>query len=116
MRDLERSVGRLLSFGTYASVAILVVGVGLMLAAGRSPLDPAYPPLDPARLPADLLRGEPSGFLWLGLVAAMATPAARVVASLVGYVQAGEWRMVAVSVAVLAVIGASIVLGGALEG
>lgn len=95
-------------------MASLAVGVGLMFAAGRSPLDPGYPGLDPTRLPADLLRLDPGGFLWLGLLAAMATPAARVVASLVGYAQGREWRMVAVSVAVLAVIAASVVLGGTL--
>lgn len=113
MRDLEGTVGRLLSLGTYVSVAILAVGVALMLVAGRSPLDPSYPALDPARLLPDLLRGEPSAVLWLGLLAAMATPTARVVASLVGYAETREWRMVAVSVAVLAAIAASIVLGGA---
>lgn len=113
MRDLERTVGRLLSLGTYASVAILAVGVGLMLVAGRSPLDPSYPALDPARFLPDLLRGEPSAVLWLGLLAVMATPTARVVASLVGYVEAREWRMVVVSVAVLVAIATSIVVGGA---
>lgn len=116
MGDLERSVGRLLSLGTAVSVGLLAVGVGLMLVAGQSPLDPSYPPLDLARLPADLVGGRPGGFLWLGLVAAMATPTGRVVASLVGYLQAREWGMVAISLAVLGVIGASIVVGGALEG
>lgn len=113
MDDLERSVGRLLGVGTYASVGLLTVGVVLMLASGQSPLDPSYPGLDPARLPGDLVALRPSGFLWLGLVTAMATPAGRVVASLVGYAQVREWGMVGISLAILGVIVASIVLGGA---
>lgn len=116
MDDLERSVGRLLGFGTYASVGLLAVGVVLMLAGGQSPLDPSYPGLDPARLPGDLVALRASGFLWLGLVTAMATPAGRVVASLVGYAQAREWGMVAVSLAIVGVIVASIVVGGAVAG
>lgn len=116
MVDIERSVGRLLSLGTYASIVLLAVGVGLLLAAGQSPLDPSYPSLDLARLPADLATFRPLGFLWLGLLAAMVTPAARVVAALLGFLASREWPMVAVAAAVLAVIAASIVLGGAIEG
>lgn len=112
--DLERTVGRLLSAGTYLSVGLLAVGVVLMLGAGQSPLDPTYPGLDPTRLLDDVAALRPAGFLWLGLLAAMATPAGRVVASLVGYVRSREWGMVGISLAVLVVIGASIVLGGAL--
>ncbi len=115
MDDLERTVGRLLSVGTYASVVLLGIGVVLMLGAGGSPLDPTYPGLDPAHLVNDVAALRPSGFLWLGLLAAMATPAGRVVASLVGYVRSQEWGMVGISLAVLVVIGASIVLGGAIE-
>ncbi len=116
MADIERSVGRLLSLGTYASIALLAVGVGLLLVGGQSPLDPSYPALDLGRLPADLAALRPIGFLWLGLLAAMVTPAARVVASLFGFLGSGEWPMAVVAVAVLAVIGASIVLGGAIQG
>jgi uncharacterized membrane protein len=115
MGDLERTVGRLLSVGTVASVGLLGVGVVLMLGAGQSPLDPAYPRLEPTRLLEDVAGLRPSGFLWLGLLAAVATPAGRVVASLVGYVRSREWAMVGISLAVLVVIGASVVLGGALE-
>lgn len=107
---LEIAIARLLTWTTYAVVAVLVVGVVLMLAAGRHPLDPA-PALDLTRLPADLVALRPEGFLWLGLVATMLTPAARVVASLVGYLRRTEIVMAAVAAGVLVVIAVGVVAG-----
>jgi len=106
--DLERRVARLLRVGTYASIALLAAGVTGMAAAGRSPLDPA-PRFDPARIPADLGALRPEGFLWLGIVFVMATPSARVVMSLIGYLREGDRAMTVVSVLILAVIGLSVV-------
>ncbi len=113
-RDLDRSIARVLVGGTYLSVGLLAVGVVLMAAAGISPLDPA-PPFSLAQIPADIASLEPAGFLWLGLVVAIATPLARVAASLVGYVAGGERRMALISVAILVVIGIGVVLGVAAE-
>src|SRR5207247_2253260 len=87
--DLERRVARLLRVGTYASIALLAAGVTGMAAAGRSPLDPA-PRFDPARILADLGALRPEGFLWLGIAFVMATPSARVVMSLIGYLPEGD--------------------------
>jgi uncharacterized membrane protein len=106
--DLERSVARLLTVGTYASIAMLGAGVIAMIAAGRSPLDPA-PRFDPARLLADLAALRPEGFLWLGIVLVVATPSARVATSLVGYLRRADLAMAVVSVLVLAVIALSVV-------
>jgi uncharacterized membrane protein len=80
------------------------------MASGRSPLDPA-PALDVGRFAADLASLQPAGPLWLGLVLIIATPAARVLAALVGYVQLGEREMVVISGLVLAVIAAGVVAG-----
>ena len=52
----------------------------------------------------------------LGLIAVIATPTARVIASLVGYVRGGERRMAVVSVAILTVIAASVAVSAALPG
>jgi uncharacterized membrane protein len=105
--DLQLAIARLLTIGTYASVALLTAGVIALIAAGRSPLDEA-PGLDPGRLPADLLALRPEGFLWLGLLLVVATPAARVVATLVSYVRRGERTMAWVSIGILAVIALGI--------
>jgi uncharacterized membrane protein len=111
-RDLERTVARLLTGGTYLSVGLLAIGVGLMAIRGVSPLA-GGPPFDPARLPPDLAALKPSAWLWLGLVVALATPLGRVVASLVGYLAGGERRMAVIAVAILAVVGVGVIIGAA---
>jgi uncharacterized membrane protein len=112
---LERSIARLLTIGTYLSIALLAIGFVLMLATGVSPLA-GTPAFDPASIPADLLALRPLGYLWLGLIVIVATPSARVVASLIGYARSGERRMVYVSIAILVVIGLSVTLATGLEG
>lgn len=113
--DLERSVGRLLTLGTYAAVALLAIGVAALLLAGRSPLE-GGPPFDPGRLPADVAALRPEGFLWLGLLAVLATPAARVALSLAGYVRGRERFMAVVAASILGVILVSVLLAIGTEG
>jgi uncharacterized membrane protein len=112
--DLERSIARLLTGGTYASIALLVVGVALMLGTGIGPRT-GGPAFDPRTLLSDLAAFRPSGFLWLGLVVMVATPAARVIASLVGFARRGEREMVLIAGLILMVIGLSVILATALE-
>ncbi len=112
---LEQSIARLLTIGTYLSIGLLAIGFGLMLAQGVGPLS-GGPAFDLARLPGDLAALRPEGFLWLGLVAVVATPAARVAASLVGYAHRGEREMAVVATLILLVIAVSVVAARALEG
>jgi uncharacterized membrane protein len=111
---LDRTIARLLTAGTYLSVALLGIGVALMAAAGVAPR--GGPAFDPTRLAADLAALRPEGFLWLGLIAAIATPSARVAASLVGYLRGSERRMALVSLLILGVIALSVLLATATEG
>jgi uncharacterized membrane protein len=111
-RSLESSIGRLLTIGTYCSVGLIAVGTVLLIGSGRSPLDVA-PFLDPGRLAADLLGLQPAGFLWLGILGVVATPAARVAAALVGFSRSGERRMALVAAAILIVIAIGVVTGTA---
>ena len=113
--ELDRTIARLLTSGTYASVAVLAVGVVLMFATGV-PARAAGPRFDVSRLVPDLVNLRPEGFLWLGLVAVVATPAARVVASLVGFARRGERTMAVVSILILAVIALSVALARTLVG
>jgi len=106
---LDRSIARLLTAGTYLSVALLATGVVLMAVAGRSPLA-GGPAFDPSRLAGDLVALRPEGFLWLGLIAAIATPSVRVAASLLGYLRRSERTMAAVSLLILGVIALSVLL------
>ena len=109
---LEGGIARVLQGGTYIAIALVAIGVVLMLAAGLSPFDQA-PGLDLGRIVADLLALRPEGFLWVGLLVVMATPAARVAVALVGYARDGEREMMIVSTLILFVIGLGIVLGTA---
>jgi uncharacterized membrane protein len=106
-RIFERRIGRLLIALTYASVVLLLIGVVLMLAAGISPLS-SGPPLDPGMLVPGLVALEPAAFLWLGLLAVLATPVSRVVAAAIGFARTGEWMLVAAAVGILATIMLSI--------
>ena len=114
--DLDRTIARLLSAGTYLSVSLLAIGVVLLLATGRSPLDGSAHQLDLAQIPADILALRPEGFLWPGLLVMIATPAARVAASLVGYARSGEWEMVLVAILILGVIAVGVAAALATEG
>ncbi len=113
--DLDRTIARLLTRGTYLSIGLLAIGFALLVRAGIGPLD-GGPPFDLARLGGDLVALRPDGFLWLGLVAVVATPTARVVASLVGYIRRGEPRMALISTMILGIITLSVVLAKGLEG
>ena len=99
----EFRIGRLLIAMTYTSVAILVVGVLLMVAAGLSPLA-GGPPFDPTVLVAELASATPAGFLWLGLLVVIATPIARVIGAAISFGLSGQWVMVGVAAAILVVI------------
>lgn len=108
---LDLTVARLLMAGTYASMALLALGVILMALGGLSPLDPPLHDFDPGALIGDILAGRPDGFLWLGLVVLLATPSARVAASLVGYLRSGDRPMAIVGLGILAVVAGGVVIG-----
>ena len=112
---LERTIARLLTIGTYIAIALLAVGLLLLLASGVGPLS-GGPAFDPGRLVADLGGLRADAFIWLGLLVVVATPSARVVASLIGYGRRGERAMVLVSSLILIVIAASVALARTLEG
>jgi uncharacterized membrane protein len=112
--DLDRSIARLLTYGTYVSVGLLGVGVFLMFARRIAPLA-GGPPFQPELVVDDIVHLRAAGFMWLGLIAVIATPTARVVAALVGFVRRGERTMALVAVLVLAVIALSVVLAQSVE-
>jgi uncharacterized membrane protein len=113
---LEHRIARILSVGSAAAIVLLVVGTGLLLASGGSPLDASWPPFEPGSLPADLLALEPAGFLYLGLIVAIATPLLRVGVALIAFARAGDARMALVSVGVLVVVAVAIAVAGPLGG
>lgn len=112
---LEGRIARVLRVGTYGAVTLIAIGVVVMLAGGRSPLDVA-PALDPGHLLGDLVALRPEAFLWLGLIAVLATPAARVAVSVAGFWRAGDRAMATIAILVLTVILLGVVIGLAAPG
>jgi uncharacterized membrane protein len=104
----DRQIARLLIALTVVSVALLVVGVLLLLAAGVSPLD-GGPSLDPATLASDVAALVPAGLLWLGILAVIVTPIGRVVLAAIAFGRAGDWSMVGIAIGILAIIAAGVV-------
>ena len=107
---LDGRIAQLLRVGTYLAIALIAVGVVLMLATGKSPLDVAQA-LEPGRLIADLANLQPAGFLWFGIIVVLLTPAARVAISAIAYARAGDRPMALIAVLVLLVIATGVVLG-----
>lgn len=108
--DLEAALGRLLTVGTYVAMGLVGIGVVLMLVTGRSPLAADATPLDPGAIAGLIGSARPEGFLWLGILAALATPIGRVTGALLGFVTRRERLLAAVATAILVVIAAAIVL------
>lgn len=103
----ERVIGRLLIIVTYLAVGLLLAGVVAMMVAGVSPLAPV-PALDPQGLLAAVEALRPEGILWLGLAVVIATPILRVAAAAASYARHAEWRMLAISIAILVVIAVGV--------
>lgn len=104
---LERAVSRLLTVGMVMAISLLAIGLVLMVGRGIGPLA-GGPRFDSRRLVDDLAGLRPAGFLWLGLLVVVGTPAMRVAAALAGYLRMGERTMALVSGLILLVIGMSV--------
>jgi uncharacterized membrane protein len=69
------------------------------------------PAFDARRLVDDVLAARPAGVIWIGLLVVVATPSARVAASLIGFARRGDRAMVAIASLVLIVIAVSVTVG-----
>lgn len=112
---IELAVARILGVTTAVAMALLLVGVGLMVAAGISVESVTYPHFDPSRIIADLLALRPEGFLWAGIVVVVASPIIRVSAELVGFARLRDRTMALVAAGILLVVASSVVIALAVE-
>lgn len=113
---VELAIGRLLFAGTVFGIGLLLVGVVLMAMSGIDPTRSGSPPFDAGRVVPDLLRARPEGFLWAGIVVLIATPVARVIGELVAFAVRRDRAMALVAMAILGIIGLSVVLAIGTEG
>lgn len=88
MNRLERTIGAVLRFGTLASSSLFAISLVMALASARAGL---------AQRLADA-----------GLVILLATPAARVVVSVIEYVRERDWVFVALTLVVLLALAGSV--------
>jgi uncharacterized membrane protein len=108
---VEARIARLLTLGTRIAVGLLAAGSLLLVASGRSPLDSGWPPLDPGALLGDLATLRPEGFLWLGLLATIATPLLRVGTATAAFARVGERWLAALGAGVLLVVALAVLAG-----
>ncbi|HEY3159161.1 MAG TPA: DUF1634 domain-containing protein [Vicinamibacterales bacterium] len=89
MTRLELAIGMVLRLGTVVSSSLLAIGLVMGLAGYRGAL---------TRMLLDM-----------GLVILLATPAARVVVSVIAYMRERDWTFVVLTLVVLLALGASVV-------
>jgi uncharacterized membrane protein len=109
----RRLISLVLTAGVVTSAALIGLGFAAALAVGwQGSLVGAAaatgPTTDFGNLPARLRVLEPLAVTQLGLLVLLATPVARVAASVVGFAAEGDRLYVAVTLAVLAILLASI--------
>ncbi len=107
---LESALARVLRIGTYASIALVAVGVLLLVGRGSSPLDRGQPfAID--RLVGDVVALRAEGFLWLGILGIVSTPGLRVAGAFIGFVRRGERMMAIVALLILVVVAVGVIAG-----
>ena len=104
-----RIAGRALGAGLWVSGALMVLG--LLLASWRPAPAPAGPP-DWPRIARAAAGGNGAALTLLGILALIATPYLRVLLLAGAFAKGRQWRMLAVSLAVLSLLLAGILLGG----
>jgi uncharacterized membrane protein len=107
---LESALARVLQAGTYASIALVAIGVALFVARGGSPLDLGQP-LAVDRLLPDILALRAEGFLWLGILGLVVTPGLRVAGALIGFARRGERTMAIVAFLILVIVAVGVIAG-----
>jgi uncharacterized membrane protein len=105
---LTRALSRLLLTGLLLAVGLMIVGAILAAIQGSGEILHSSSIDDFPRLLAD---GNPTGFLDLGLLVLLATPAARVLALLVAFSRRRQWLFAGISAVVMTILVLSAILG-----
>jgi len=108
VEDINRLIYHVLRGGVVLSLSFLIFAMLLLVVEGGALPDSAVPPRD---LLARLERFDPDALMTLGVVLLILTPVARVVLSLVSFVEERDARFVLITGIVLANLLASLALG-----
>ena len=110
-RDLEQLMGNLLRYGVLASLAVVLTGAVFYLFQHGGE-QPSYRQFlgEPTRLTQikqvwqTALQGRGRSIIQLGLFILIATPVARIVFSVIGYILERDWLYIIITLIVLGVI------------
>jgi len=110
-RDIEQIMGNLLRYGVLASLCVVLIGAIFYLSQHGSE-KPSYRQFtgEPKRLIEigkvwqTALQGRGRSVIQLGLFILIATPIARIIFSIVGYILERDYLYIAITLVVLAVI------------
>jgi len=105
--DVNRLIFHVLRGGVVAAIVLVVIG--LLLAASGAPV--TSDALRPYRLPGSLAALQPAGFLSLGILVLILTPAARVLLSVVYFTKERDRAYVAITLTVFLVLMAGVAIG-----
>lgn len=115
-RRIAGTLGRLLQIGVAGSCALMAAGALVFLAkhGGEPSVHVGFrgEPAGYTSIPAVIkcaLTGSPLGIIQLAALAMIATPILRVVFAFFGFLRARDWRFVAVSGIVLALLAVGLV-------
>ena len=114
-KDIEQIMGNLLRFGVLASLVVVLLGAVLYLLQHGSE-QPLYREFagEPKRLTEmgrvwqSALQGRGRSVIQLGLFLLIATPVARIVFSVIGYILERDYLYVLITLVVLSVIAFSL--------
>ena len=123
--DMNDAIGKILRYGVILSSAVLIAGLALLLVApppgapgsleGVLAVHFGQPTLDPSTLIAGVANASPISILQLGALILLATPLARVGASVLLFLRDGDMLYVGITLLVLAILLLAIFVVGPMQ-
>jgi hypothetical protein len=112
-RRASRRLARWVHYTLLSGVALagLLMAVGLIVSAGRGQPRPIGRPSPISSLPERITSGDGVALIELGLLILILTPVLRVAVLAVGWLAAGDRKLAAIAMSVLALLALSVWLG-----
>ena len=104
----EKAIAIVLRYGALLATVVMAVGITLTLVHGIPATIGESRPVHLELLVEQVLRLEPVAIIELGILLLLFTPIARIVIAVIGFALERQWKYVAISLGVLAVVLLSI--------